>query len=418
MILIGLYLTTLLIAPQLWVGPFVGMRVDYFLYPVWFAYVVIRGRLLHFFRFRAQDWFFLGFVIWNLFTLIAPGMPEKGVKIATDCAKWFILYRLTVASLWGMKGVRGAAKLLVFFGLVLSVEGIQHFWSESGLGWAGQTFGWVDKAAAELGLDKRTRWINIFDGPGVFCVVYTIPLPFVLQYFGSPFSWATRILALVPTGLLLAGTFYTGSRGGYITALVLMGAYAAMRIGLSPAKLGALGALAIVGVMLGPSYLTSTKDSSNSAQHRVEMWAQGIEMVQQNPVLGIGRGTFQKYTGSLIAHNSAVEIMGEAGLVGLFLWIGIIYTGIKNLARVNRESEDDVDRSYARAVIMSIAGYLVSSMFVTLEYETFYFLLALAGAAGEEFAEPVRFGAYDAVAIAAIMLAFFIPLKIFVMMYF
>jgi O-antigen ligase len=417
-ILIAIYLALLFIAPQLWVKPFVGIRVDFFLYPLWFLYVLLRGRIVHLLRFRAPDWLFLAFVLWNVLTLIAPGMPERGVKITTDCAKWFVLYRLTIASLAGMSGVRRACQLLVLFGLVLAVEGIQHFWSESGLGWAGQTFGWVDQSAGELGLDKRTRWINIFDGPGVFCVVYTIALPFLLHYLVFPFSWVTRFLSLVPTGLVMLAIFYTGSRGGYITTLVLVGAFVAVRIGLSPVKLSILGAVAVVGVMLGPSYITSTRDSSNSAQHRVEMWAQGIEMVQQNPLLGIGRGTFAAYSGSLIAHNSAIEIMGEAGLPGFFFWTALIYCAVKTLMRAIREHPDEKDRAYARALLLCIGGYLVSAMFVTLEYETFYFLLALAVASGEDLEAAPLFGAYDALAVAAIMLAFFVPLKIFVMMYF
>ena len=54
-----LYLTTLIIAPQLWVPPFVGIPVDYFMYPLWFVVASIQGRIVDFFKFRAIDWFFL-----------------------------------------------------------------------------------------------------------------------------------------------------------------------------------------------------------------------------------------------------------------------------------------------------------------------------------------------------------------------
>jgi len=418
MIPIALYLILLFIAPQLWVAPFQGVRVDLFLYPAWLAYVVLRGRLPQFLRFRAQDWFFLGFVFWNAVTVVVHGMPQRGLDIVQNLAKWFVLYRLTVASTADGAGVRRTAKLLLLLGLVLAIEGIQHYWSADGLGWAGQGFAWVDEAAATLGLDKRTRWINIFDGPGVFCVVYTVALPFVLQYLASPYGWISRVAALAPTGVLLLAIFYTGSRGGWITTLVIIGAWVAVRRGISPPRLVALGVLAMMVVMAGPSYLTSTRDSSNSAQHRVEMWAEGVEMVQQNPLLGIGRGNFAAYTGLLIAHNSAVEIMGEAGIVGLFLWIGIIYCGFKNLRYAIRDAEDDRDRAYARSLSLCIAGYLVSAMFVTLEYETFYFLLALAAASGDDLEEPPRFETHDAPAIMAIVLTFVFMLKVFVMVYF
>lgn len=417
MILIALYLTFLLIAPQLWIKPLLGVRVDLFLYPVWFVYVVVRGRLLQLVRLRAQDWFFLGFVVWNVLTLVPAGMPDRGTQIAINCAKWFVLYRLTAATCGDIRGVRWAGKLVALFALVLAVEGVQHMWSADGLGWAGQTFGWVDESAATLGLDKRTRWINIFDGPGVFCVVYTIALPFLIQYFGPPYGLLARALAVAPTALLLLATFYTGSRGGYITALVILGSFAAVRAGLSKKKLIALGVFGVLFVMVGPAYLTSTRDSSNSAQHRVDMWAEGIEMAQYHPVLGIGRGRFAEYTGTLIAHNSAVEIMGEAGFAGLFLWLGIVYTGMKSAIRAGREAEDEVDAACARALALCIAGYLVSSMFVTLEYETFYFLLGLTAASDQGLDEPATFHGRDALVMLGIIAGFFVFLKLFVMAY-
>jgi O-antigen ligase len=140
-------------------------------------------------------------------------------------------------------------------------------------------------------------------------------------------------------------------------------------------------------------------------------------MAQSNPVLGIGRGQFMSYTGLLIAHNSAVEIMGESGFVGLLLWLGIIYCGMKGTLLAAREAEDPVDRAYARSVALSVAGYVVSSMFVTLEYETFYFLLALAAASGNGLEEPARFRDRDALIMLAIVAGFFIMLKTFVMAY-
>lgn len=419
MIFIALYLTLLFIAPQLWVPPLTGVRVDFFLYPAWLLYVVARGRLIQLLRFRTQDWFFFGFVFWSALTVLASGISDEGVGIIFNLAKWFVLYRLTVASIGDSRGVRQSANLLVLFAMVLAVEGIHHYWSADGLGWAGQSLDWFNEAAAEVGLDRgRTRWIGIFDGPGVFCVAYTIALPFVLQYLAPPFGWVQRLVALVPTGLLLLAIYYNGSRGGWITAFLLIAASVAARSGLSPRNVAAVGTLGVLLAVTGPAYLTSIRDSSRSAQHRVEMWAEGIEMVQQNPVFGIGRGRFREYTGRIDAHNSAVEIMGEAGVLGLFLWAAISYSAFKTLLAAMRTMDNARDRTYARSLILSIAGYLVSAMFVTLEYETLYFLLGLAAAAGQSLEEPLSFGARDAGIVLFIIGAFFVVLKAFVMIYF
>jgi O-antigen ligase len=148
------------------------------------------------------------------------------------------------------------------------------------------------------------------------------------------------------------------------------------------------------------------------------MWAQGIEMVTQNPLFGIGKGNFARYTGRLIAHNSAIEVMGETGIPGFFFWLGIIYMAYKSIFAAYRETEDPRQRSYVMALGLSIAGYLLSSLFVTLEYETYYFLLALAGAVGTGLARPPAFKSRDFAYLCGIMAALFVILKAGVMAYY
>jgi O-antigen ligase len=191
-----------------------------------------------------------------------------------------------------------------------------------------------------------------------------------------------------------------------------------MRFRISLTRMALIGSVLLTALVLAPSYLTSTRDSQGSAQHRIEMWAEGIEMVQQNPVFGIGKGNFLRYTGRLIAHNSAIEIMGETGVPGLFLWLSFIYMAFKNLHAAYRETEDPVLRSSVMALGLSVAGYLLSSMFVTLEYETFYFLLGLTAASGNSVSVRPSFTEQDLWRMGAIMAAFFVAVKGFVMLYF
>jgi O-antigen ligase len=133
-----------------------------------------------------------------------------------------------------------------------------------------------------------------------------------------------------------------------------------LKFRISLTRMVLIGSVLLGALVLAPSYLTSTRDSQGSAQHRIEMWAEGIEMVQQNPLFGIGKGNFLRYTSKLIAHNSAIEIMGETGIPGLFLWLGIIYMAFKNLYAAHRESEDPLLRSSLVALGLSIAGYLLA----------------------------------------------------------
>ena len=415
---VWLYLSILYIEPQLWIEPMVGLPVDYAIYPLWLLVVALRGRLSDVFRFRSQDWFFIGMIAWILVSVVFNPPPSNFPEIFENYLKWFLLYRLTAAGVDSPDLLQQVAWVTLILAAVIAVETIQHLASADGTGWAGQPLAWVDASAAAIGVERRTRWVGIFDGPGVFCVMFTVALPFAMQFLSTAYALTTRLLALLFfLPLIGAGIFSTGSRGGFLTAIAIVGFWILSRFRLSFGKVVLACAIAAAGVMLGPTYLTSTKDSSNSAQHRVDMWVEGIEMVQQSPAVGIGKGNFVKYTGLLIAHNSAIEIMGETGLIGLFMWFGITYAGFKNLIRRHAETDDPRERELLIALGLSLIGYLVSSLFVTLEYETLYFVLGLTAAVRNWAKFDIVLEAADFKIIATIIVAYFVFVKGFAMMY-
>ena len=413
-----LYLTGLMLAPQLWVDAMLGWRVDMIILPLWIVILLAKGRLGGFFQMRTQDKLLAIFVAWIFVSVAINGATHIFPWLFQTYFKWFLVYRFLVLSVRTPAELKQATWAFLFFGILLAVQSIQHMASENGLGWAGQPFGWVDPAAATIGLDRRAQWVGIFDGPGVFAVIFTTALPFAIQYMSKAYPTLVRLLAaFVVAPLLLLGLYYTGSRGGMLAGAAIVGMYVLARIRVSLPKLILVATLGFAVLMLAPSYLTDTRDSSGSAQNRISMWAEGIEMVQQNPVFGIGRLQFGRYTGSLIAHNSAVEIMGETGVPGFFCWVGIIYLGLRNLVLRGREASDPKERGLLLALGISLLGYCASAMFVTLEYETFYFLLALTSAVANWTTAAHKVEWVDLRKIALIIFAFMFSLKLFVMSY-
>ncbi len=417
MLFIVIYLVLLFIAPQLWIEPFVGLRVDLFLYPAWLAWVLLAGRGPQLVRLGPQDLFFIGLLAWILVTsVVNPGNSRTWV-ILIDYAKWLLLYRLVIVSLPTHGHLRAALMLLLVFGLILAFQGIHQMRDPLGAGWAGQGFAWMDELTQRAGIAGRTRWINIFDGPGVYCVVFTMTLPLALHYVWRPFGLMTMAWGALMVGVLLLATWYTGSRGGFIATLGVFGLFALSKLRISVPRMALVAVAIVVALMLAPERLTSTRDSHRSAQHRVDMWAEGVEMIEQNPAFGIGRGNFARYTGKLIAHNSAIEIMGETGFPGLFFWLGFIYMGYKNIICAFRDTPDSKMRSYLTALGLSIAGYLLSSLFVTLEYETLYFLLALAAASSAPLALRPAFNRRDLAILAGMIVTMILSVKTLVFVY-
>jgi hypothetical protein len=415
-----LFLGSLMIAPQLWWSPMLDARVDFIIYPLWLFVLAARGRLGEVLRFQALDGAYGFMYLWVILSSITNGWTEASSLQVFLYTKYWVVYRFTCASISTYKDLRGAGYAFVVLALVLAIEGIQHTFNPMGVGWAGQSFAWIDaESAKSIGLASRIRWVGIFDGPGVFCVVFTTALPFAFRYLAPPVGIPLRLIAATTIAAPLAlAAYYTGSRGGILATAAMAGMFIISRFQVSVKRLILFGVLGFAALNLAPSYLTETKDSHGSAQGRVDMWAKGMEMVQQNPVFGIGRGNYARYTGRLVAHNSAIEAMGEMGFPGLFAWIAMLYLGFKGLAMGMRATTEPADRESLLAVSMAMAGYLVSSLFVSLETEIMYFLLGLMAGASRLTGLQVSFGWRDFKIVAVILVSFFLFFKIYIIRYY
>jgi O-antigen ligase len=71
--------------------------------------------------------------------------------------------------------------------------------------------------------------------------------------------------------------------------------------------------------------------------HRIIIFNLGFNTIKQNPVLGIGYGSFKRYMGDyfqrrgILPHNIIISIWTGSGLLGIFLFLGIIYKAFRNV---------------------------------------------------------------------------------------
>ncbi len=414
-----LFLISLVVAPQLWWGPVRDWRVDFIVYPGWLVFLAMRGRLGRVFSFGTQDWLMLAWVVWVALSVLMNPAIAFGPLLIFFYFKLFVLFRLVAASIADADQLRQAGFVFLMVVLLIAIEGIQHANSPTGLGWAGQSYSWIDERAAQIGLDARIRWVGIFDGPGVFCVLFTSAMPFAFKYLVPPYSVPVRVLSFATLSVpLLLAAYFTGSRGGILATAAIVGLFVMARVRISMTKLVGAAALAGLALLLAPSYLTDTRDPYGSAQHRVDMWAKGISMVEDNPLFGVGRGSFALHSGSLVAHNSGLEALAETGLVGFFLWASVIYVGLRQVYQRRAEAKDPVERETLLALSLSLCGYLVSALFVTLETELMYFILGMTCAVSGWREKPFRFSGRDVVIVGCITFAYYVFFKLFVMGYY
>jgi O-antigen ligase len=117
----------------------------------------------------------------------------------------------------------------------------------------------------------------------------------------------------------------TQSRGGLVAAMLVPGVYIVRRYGILAVVPAAL--LAIPVMLLGGR---SGEAADLSTSMRYEAWATGLDMWHHSPLYGVGARMFSEHH-FLTAHNSYVLSLAELGIVGLYLFVAIVYLCIKTL---------------------------------------------------------------------------------------
>ena len=208
--------------------------------------------------------------------------------------------------------------------------------------------------------------------------------------------------------LLAVGTVLTGSRGGFLALVLVLGLIYLKSISFKT-TLGAVAVVALLGVTAPASYwdrvhsIYSGRDLNNggSLSHRKELQVAGLRLAQDNLALGVGSGNFGRafFAGrnnarmggfnaksSIVAHNMYLEFLVENGLFALLLFLAIIAMTFLSLRRADARlcrsrAEDPFPIGYTIAV--SLSGMLFSGMFLSqAKNSVLWFLVGLGLAAG------------------------------------
>lgn len=219
-----------------------------------------------------------------------------------------------------------------------------------------------------------------------------------------------RLLALIGVPALAMAIVFSQSRGGAVgmIAMLLVLLYHMRRI--RPGIAALVVAAAFASLPLLPSTFTDRmssifnpeEDPTGSREARKRLLHEGLAAFAANPLVGLGAGQFKNYLPDerqeawRETHNAVLQVASELGVVGLIIFLGVVYMGFKAgvraakaLRRARRQHQARApgrtrrDRDplelYTAAMLASLTGWFAAAMFASVAYYwTFYLVLGLA----------------------------------------
>lgn len=271
---------------------------------------------------------------------------------------------------------------LLLFSLFMVSNGISQLESFDGVGWAG----------SRSFQGTRITFVGRLEDPNDLGGYFVMCLPFAAYFFRHGNVIFTKLFGLFCLAALAYGIYLTNSRGALLAAFGLAGAYIYYRYGLRKAIFVALALLPVAAFVIS-GFRSLELDSS--ANDRVDIWYEGLQLWEQNPIFGVGMHNFYDNAG-LTAHNSFLLVMSELGTVGYLLWFGLILvSGVLSLHLVlhyrkllrdnefRRLEQNSLTESLAlnSVIFFSMIGFFISAFFLSRSYTVFPYMLCAFAAA-------------------------------------
>ena len=251
--------------------------------------------------------------------------------------------------------------------------------------------------------------------------------------FGNPNDMALNMVAFLPLAIVVAlgvGTtvmrafallgvpaialaiVFSKSRGGTVGLLAMLLVFLYQLGRLRPGVAALLVVASLAAVPLLPqsfsdrmsSILNPETDPTGSREARKRAMREAYQTYRENPLIGVGAGQFENYKPDerqeawRETHNAVLQVAAEMGTIGLVVFAFIVGSGFaaavvagarlrRTKARLHKtghrlpaagEGRGTLEL-FAAALVASLVGWLVASMFASVAYYwTLYLVLGLA----------------------------------------
>jgi O-antigen ligase len=243
-------------------------------------------------------------------------------------------------------------------------------------------------ASTDAMIAGQIRFVAQGQDPNDAARFLDLGFPLAAVLFDGEFQWPGRLLALGYMPLGLFAVLLTASRGGFLAAVAaLAGCGVLLTRGHGRRAIAGGFALAAIGAALWTivPYSTFSRLATISEQaqggnlnDRVNIWAVGWHAFAQAPLFGHGAGAFVSAAGLApidTAHNTALSILVNGGLVALFLAAAIVALATDSI----RKAHGPLRLALATALMVWAMASLAATVEESRTTWLLFALIALAG---------------------------------------
>jgi len=180
-----------------------------------------------------------------------------------------------------------------------------------------------------------------------------------------------KLLGYGLVAITLFATMYTFSRGGYLAVL-----FSVFVLGLLKDRklLVILGVFLFTWQLIVPTAIrqrvTMTEEANgqleSSAQERVDLWKESLDLIVQSPIVGHGFATFQlgQHTDNLRdTHNWYVKVMVETGIIGLIMALILLQQTLALSYHLFRRANDPLYRGLGLGLFLALCSCMIANCF-------------------------------------------------------
>ncbi len=219
------------------------------------------------------------------------------------------------------------------------------------------------------------------------------PLAFELALFVKPYVKRVTYWFLMLGAVTGAMTVLGASSRGSQLALAVQAAWVAIQRKL---KLKVVVGIALI---IGVGYATlpaaekarfSSSGTDDTSIQRLDYWRAGIKMIESHPFLGVGYFNFAPvyalqdpnklwHGRAQLPHNIFIEVGTDVGLIGLGIFLILIYRNLKAARDIRRACENNQSApefapSVARGLAITTWGFVIAGQFNTVTYYPFLWI--------------------------------------------